>query len=153
MSPTDTSYMTVRSRFDYGVGGGITILTMALPVRPWDTRKETIGGRRIASGGQGASHIVRVDQIVVVPLRFPETAEAAVLGLIDWGQTEETFTWFPDANDVGTSFLVYLQSPAAGIAVAPIRMQDFPKVKELSIELRRADQPSVPWGLDYFGSD
>ena len=153
MSPIDTSFMTVRSRFDYGVGGGITILTMALPVRPWDTRKETIGGRRIASGGQGASHIVRVDQIVVVPLRFPETAEAAVLGLIDWGQTEETFTWFPDANITGTSFLVYLHAPGAGSPASPTRMLEFPKVKELSIELRRADQPSVPWGLDYFGSD
>lgn len=152
MTPIDTSFAAQRSRFDYGVGP-VTVLTMALPVRPWDTRKGTVGGRRIASGGQGASHIVRVDQIVRVTLRFPETSEAAVLGLIDWGQTEANFTWFPDANILGTSFLVHLHFPGAGEDVAPTRLAEYPKVKELAVELRRADLPSTPWDLDFFGND
>jgi hypothetical protein len=151
MTPIDTSFLPVRSRFDYNVGGDATSLTAALPPRAWEYREETTGGRRIAAGGQGASHIIRVDEILVLTLRFRETDLPAVLDLIAWGQMEETFTWYPDANELGISFLVWLHAPAAGTPVMPTRLQEFPKVLELTIELRRADVPEEPWGLDYYG--
>ena len=152
MSPIDLTYASQRSRFDYGTVGDITSLIMALPVRPWISREETVGGRRIAAAGRGASHIVRTDAILALTMRFRETDFPAVLAMIAWGQGEELITWFPDANIPATSFAVYLHQPATGTPTSPVRMADFPKVMDLTIELRRQDFPGTPWPLDFFGN-
>jgi hypothetical protein len=95
---------------------------------------------------------VRHDEIVSLTLLFLESSLPSVLAMIAWGQTEESMTWYPDANDLATSFVVWLHEPSAGTAVLPTRHPDYPKVLELTIELRRADLPDIPWGLDYYGN-
>jgi len=152
MSPIDTSFIPLRSRFDFGLGGDAQSLTVSLPSRAWDNVEESVGGRRIAAGRIGASYVVRTDTIMVVTLRFRESEWPTVLDMIRWGQTEETMVWYPDATDLGTSFVVWLHQPEAGKRVQATRLANYPKVMELTIELRRADAPETPWNLDYFGN-
>lgn len=152
MTPIDSTFAPVRSRFDYGIGGSTATLEFQLPARAWDNREDAIGGRRIAAGGVGASFVVRRDEIIVLRLRFRESEWPSVLAFLHWGQAEETFIWYPDANELLTSFTVYLHSPAMGTSIVPNRLGDFPKVMELAIELRRVDLPETPFGLDYYGN-
>ena len=149
----DTSFLPRRSRFDYGTGGDATTLTFQLPARAWVNREEAVGGRRIAAGGVGASYVVRRDEIISVPIRFRESDWPAVLDFVRWGQSEETFVWYPDALDLLTSFVVYLHAPAAGERVEPQRDSTFPQILELTVDLRRIDQPETAFGLDYYGLD
>lgn len=152
MSPIDTSFIPLRSRFDYGIGGDAATLLVSLPSRPWTNVEEAVGGRRLAATGIGASFVVRTDTIMAMTIRFRESEWANVLGMIRWGQMEETLVWYPDALDLATSFIAYLHTPEAGSRVQATRLADFPKVMELPLELRRADQPETPWGLDFFGN-
>lgn len=145
----DTSFLPLRSRFVYGATGDETDLELALSVRPWDRRTPTVGGARISAAGVPGAYIVRRDHTLLVPLRFLETEWIAVHAMIAWGQAGESFTWYPDANEPGTSFLVWLDSPVAGEPIAPSRSTDFPKMLELTITLRSV--ADLPWGLDYHG--
>lgn len=146
--PIDTSFLPQRSRFVYGISP--VTLDFSLPPRPWHIGEDSIGGRRISGGGIGASHIVRRDMILILPLRFRETDWPSVVALIRWGQSEETFTWFPDSN-LATSFSVWLHAPEAGSNIRPQRVPDYPKLFELVFTLRRADLTETPWNLDFFG--
>lgn len=153
MSPTDLLFTPRRSRFVYGVGGDVVDWSTTLPVRDWRVGESTVGGRRIAAGRQGASFVVRTDGLVTLVLRFRATEWTDVLGLIRWGQGEESFTWYPDALDAATSHVVWLMRPEAGSDIEPTRDADYPRVLEQEITLRRRDLPETPWDLDYFGLD
>ena len=146
----DTTFLPLRSRFVYGATGEEVDLEMMLPVRPWDRSTPTVGGSRISAAGIPGAYIVRRDHRLVLPLRFLETAWAGIHALIAWGQAGESFTWYPDALEAGTSFLVWLDSPAPGEDIAPSRSSDYPKMLELTITIRNAvaDQP---WELDFYG--
>lgn len=134
--PVDTSSYPRRSRFVYGASGSETDVTFALPPRGWGRRTPTVGGSRTSAAGVPASYVVRRDEVVVLPLRFRESEWESVRDLLVWGQAAESFDWYPDALDVGESFEVYLESPKAGQEIAPTRLPDYPKVLELTVELR-----------------
>lgn len=148
MTPVDTTYLDLRSRFVYGVAPAEVDWAASLPVRAWDRRTSTIGGQRVSAAGTPASYIVRRDQVLLLPLRFYETEWADVSALIEWGQSGETILWYPDANEAGTSFIVYLDNPAAGEDIVPTRAADYPRVLELTLALRSTS--SDPWTLDYY---
>ncbi len=151
--PFDSTFLPLRPKFTYGVGGSIITYQFKLPQRAWTQGEATIGGRRVAAGGVGASHIVRADELLVVPLRFYESEWPNLVSLVAWGQTEELFTFEPDTLTVPlTTFSVYLHTPAAGTRMQPTRSGLYPKVLEFTIELRRADLPETPWNIDYFGA-
>ncbi len=144
----DTSFLPLRSRFVYGVAPGEVDWAASLSVRAWGRRTGTIGGQRISAAGTPASYVVRRDEVILIPLRFYETEWDDVHGLIEWGQGGETILWYPDANEAGESFSVYLDSPAAGEDITPTRASDYPHVMELTLALRSAS--ATPWTLDYY---
>ena len=132
-----------RSRFTYDV----TDYTTELPVRAWNYRTPTVGGSRKSATGVPASYVMRREDILVVTLRFHEWDWLTVRALVVWGQAAEPFDWFPDADEA-TSYEVYLESPAAGTDIVPTRLSDFPRVLELTIEIRKVD--GTPWDVEYW---
>lgn len=133
----DASFTSMRSLFVYGPDAEIVTVEMELPHRFVSDVDETMGGRRIASAGIGASFIVRRDQMWEVPLRFREEQWTDVLALIVWGQSEAALTWYPDADDLLVSYTVYLHAPEAGSMVKPTRNAEYPWMYELTVTLRR----------------
>jgi len=144
MPSADLTFLELRSRFVYST----TDWSSRLPVRAWERVTPTIGGHRISAAGTPASYIVRRDHILLVPLRFFETEWADVQALIAWGQSGELLTWYPDALDAGTSFSVYMHSPAAGEDITPSRDGTYPGLLDITIGLRSL--ADTPWTLDYF---
>jgi len=142
-----------RPRFVYGPVGSETDWSAQLPSRPWGRRTATIGGARIAAGGTPASHVVRQDEILILPVRFYEWEWVDLLSVIEWGQLSESFIYYPDSE--GTVYSsgreVWLHSPVAATDVAPTRLGEFPRVLELTIELRKKD--FTPWTFEFWGTN
>ncbi len=132
--------MVRRSRFDFGTSSWTTELS----AQEWSPSDETVGGFRISAGGVPASYVVRRDALIEVPLRVLETEWAAFLNLVQWGQSSQQVTWYPDADDIGTSFLCYWHSPHAGDRVAPARDAAYPRMFTVTVTLRGVGAV-VPW--------
>lgn len=137
----------LKARFLYGVPADTTDWTTTITQRPWQRTTRTIGGSRIAAGGEPASHVVRRDYLLAVTLRLYESERPNLDALVEWGQSSESFFWFPDADEP-TYYSVYLDHPVAGEDLVEQRDPDFPSVVEVTIVLRRVD--GYAWGLDYF---
>lgn len=121
----------------YGTGGDVTDWETTLPTKAWDLEVPTVGGSRTSAGGTPAGYVVRRDHNVRVVLRLYESELSHVGSLVEWGQLSESFLWFPDANDTGTNYLVYLEDPVAGEPLTPVRDPEFPRVFEVEMVLRR----------------
>jgi hypothetical protein len=132
----------------YGTGGDIVDWETTLPVRPWRRSTPTVGGARTAAGGVPASHVVRTDYVLWLPLRLFEEELVYLSALVAWGLLSETITWYPDADNEAESYLVYLEFPRAGDSLEPERDDAYGDVLEVSIALRRATP--TPWTLEYF---
>jgi len=137
-----------RSRFIYGPPASLTDWETTLPVKPWSYPTRTVGGSRTAAAGRPASHVVRRDYNLRLPLRLYEEELPSVYALIAWGQLSESLLWLPDANIPATRFLVYLESPLAGEDWEAGRDAQFGRVFEGPLVLRRVD--GFAWDLDYF---
>jgi hypothetical protein len=129
-----------RSRFTY-TGGDMTV---SLPARPWIPIDESIGGVRIAASGVPATYLVRRDVKLTLTLRFDESEWADILALVTAGQSGEGLVWYPDA-DSGTSFDVYLHTPAPGEVCTPTRDGGFPQMLEVTLTLRSVDNTDSLW--------
>lgn len=138
------------SRFVYGVGDGLTTWDLTLPIRPWRRTTATIGGSRTAAGGVPASHVVRRDYLLWLTLRLYETERTSLDALIEWGQSSESLLWYPDQEEA-TVYEVYLEHPVAGEDLEEERSDEFPRVIEATICLRRVD--TYAWSLDYFACE
>jgi hypothetical protein len=136
-----------RSRFVYGTGGDIVDWTTLLPTRAWRRSTISIGGSRTAAGGVPASHVVRRDYLLWLPLRLYESEVEDLASLITWGQSSESFLWYPD-TEVATSYEVYLEHPVAGESLDEARMQEYPLVLEIEIALRRV--VPAPWDIEFY---
>lgn len=136
-----------RSRFVYGTGGD---WTTSLPTRPWIRTMPTVGGARTSAAGIPASHVVREDHNLGVPLRLYESEWSALIDLIRWGQLSETFVWYPDAGGslIATGRTVYLEYPRAGDDLAIERDPEYLRVLETTLTLRKAD--ATPWTFEYW---
>lgn len=135
--------MERRSRFIYGpLGSEVTLIT-SISVRPWLPTNRTIGGQRISAAGVPASYVVRTDHLLEITLRFYESEWSAIENLVAFGQSAQSFLWYPEA-DSGTGVEVYLDSPQFGESVVPSRDAEFPRVMELPITIRGVGT-AVPW--------
>lgn len=139
-----------RSRFVYGIGGDEVDWTTTYPARAWDRRTSTVGGSRTAAGGTPAAYVVRRDHVIGLTVRILESEWDDLHGVLQWGQFGESFTWYPDAGGdvIADSFTVWLEFPQAAEDIRPTRHADYPRVLEVSIELRSVD--ALPWLLEYF---
>lgn len=136
--------MERRARFVFGS----TTFDATISARAWTPQDSTVGGSKTAASGVPASYIVRRDSLLAFGLRFWEEEWPEVLNLVTWGQSKQTLTWYPDLDDLATSFAVYLEAPAPGEAWSPERSQDFPRTFELTLTLRGAGA-TIPWA-NYF---
>jgi len=138
-----------RSRFVYGLAGGLTDWETILPVAPWNRETNVIGGSRTSASGTPAAYVVRTDYNLAITLRLFEAELADLEALFGWAQQgPESFLWYPDADTPAQSFEVYLESPLAGESWMQARMGGYPRVSEITITLRRVD--GYAWGLDFF---
>jgi hypothetical protein len=135
-----------RSRFVYGGGD----FTTELSAHPWIPADSTVGGDKVSAAGIPASYIVRRDNLMEVTLRVQEDEWETFLSLIAFGQSRQTFTWYPD-SDEGANFTVYLESPLAGERWAPTRLGGFERVYEIPIVLR--GYPGVNIYGEYFAEE
>lgn len=138
--------MDRRARFDFA---GLTWET-SISAQDWIPMDEAVGGQRISAAGIPASYTVRRDVLLEIRLRVRESEWPSLLNLITYGQTAESFVWFPDADNAEEFFDVYLHAPVAGERFAPSRMADYPQVFEASLTLRGAGT-DAPW-KNYYGT-
>jgi hypothetical protein len=136
-----------RTSFSYGEGG-TSSLAFTISSGLWLPQDKTIGGSRTSAAGVPASYVVRRDALIQLTVRLWESEWGALLNFISWAQGSGAFLWFPDADDVATSFSVYLESPLAGEAFAPTRDSNYPRVFTAQLTLRGAGI-TVPW-LPFF---
>jgi len=136
-----------RSRFVYGDDGD---WTTDLSAKPWTPADFTVGGSRTSAAGIPASYVVRRDALIELPLRVTEGEWPTFLGLIAFGQTAESFVWYPEATSL-VGMEVYLESPLAGERWSPARMGGFERVFDVTITLR-AVTGSLSW-FEYFDDD
>lgn len=133
----------MRSRFTFGAADWTTSLTS----RPWTPVDETVGGRRISAAGIPATYVVQREVLVELPLRIEEDDWENLLALVAYGQTGQSFRWYPDSaltDEDYDSALVYLQSPAPGERFSPSRDGQYPRMFEATITLRGVSS-SLPW--------
>lgn len=106
-----------------------------------------VGSRHISAAGIPASYQVRRDKLAHVVLRIREDEWPDLDELVEFGQSSQAFTWYPDADE-GTSFQVYLESPAAGQSLRPTPDGQYPRVWQVTLVLRGVGSVA-PW-LAYF---
>jgi len=131
--------MDRRARFEYG-----TASAWEAPISspPWDPVDDSVGGARVGASGVGAAYVVRRDALVEVTVRYYEADWASLLALLVFGQTQQAFRWFPDADEA-TSFLVYLDAPRPGTKTKPDRDANYPRAFKQTLVLRGAG--TTPW--------
>lgn len=139
--------MRWRPRFTWDGGAGV--LELALPVAEWREREQSVGGALEAGSGTIAGYVVRRDRILELPLRIGEGEWPGVLAMLRAAQAGAVLTYFPDADDVGTSIACTLLAPLADGQAQPEPEGEYQRVARLPISLRRAD--GLAWDLDQWG--
>lgn len=114
-----------------------------IPALPWLPHDRSIGAMHIAASGVPASYVARRDYLLDLTVRVLESEWPAFLSFLQWAMEAESFTWYPDANDLDISFEVYLDSPADGGDWSPSRGA-FDGIFEAAIVLRNAGL-AAPW--------
>lgn len=130
-----------RSRFEFGGQSWTTTYT----TRPWVPGDFTIGGSRTSAAGIPAAYVVRRDALVELTLRVTEAEYPRLLALIRYGQSSQTFVWYPDANDTSDAVTVYLEAPLAGERWSPTRDGAYPRHFEMTITLRQSPYSLRTW--------
>lgn len=135
-----------RPLFRYGENVSVFL---DLPITPWTRSTAAVGGDIEADSGARAAFIVRRDEFLTFSLRFFEDEWPYVQFLIDYAQTGQSIVWYPDQEDLGTSFACYLESPAVGGLYQPTPDASYPRVFQLEITLVKAS----PWTLPVWPGD
>jgi len=124
--------------------------SLVLPYPPlmWREERATVGGRARSTGGILAGYAVRVDHRLHLPLRITAVEWPQLQAMLAWGEIGGTLVWIPDAAEPWQSFTVTLDEPGAGGSAMPEPDPSYPKVRQLSLVLRRVD--GAAFNLDYF---
>ena len=118
----------------------VYLLRLELPMRPAQPVSRGIGGSERSAAGVVAAYEVRRDRLLRLTLRFLESEQQQVEAWLEWAQaTGRTFTVLLDQDDPSTAVTCYLEAPAMGDEIAPVRSAEFPEAMELTVELRYAD--------------
>jgi hypothetical protein len=131
---------------------GVT-LAFSYPVTRWIPGARTIGSsQRTATGVPGVTTLQR-RYTLALSLRFVESEWPLVRQLIEFGQTGESFTWFPGGNaswmtdnDLPSSYDVTLGTPKVATAIKPNRDGSLIYLLTLPITLEMDE----PFTLIYF---
>lgn len=123
-------------------------LACAFPPALWTEERATIGGAERSGGGVLAGYVVREDQRLHLPLRILADEWPGLRALQAWAETGAEFEWMPDIDHPDVAFTVTLDSPRAGESLFPSPDSQYPRVRLVTLVLRRAD--GQPFDLDYF---
>lgn len=136
----------LRPRVVYNDGSAVDF-TFSLPQRPWRPGTRGVGGSDVSGAGVPESFEVRRDERLHVTLRFTESEWADVRRMIVHGQNSGTITWYPDADDAGTSHTVYLDEPPLDEEAVP-QPGEYGGDLEIDIVIRRTTE--VAFTDEYF---
>lgn len=131
-----------RPRFVFGA----TDLTLDWAARPWAFPHSTVGGVRWSAAGIPASYVVRNDRDIELSLRVQEYERADVEALIEWGQSTQVITFYPEHT--GASHECYLVHPHAGEDWQPQRDDTYPHQFFVRLVLRKTS--GAAWTERYF---
>lgn len=113
--------------------------TLELPVGLWRHSFPVVGGDIESDAGVPASYVVRREYCLAVPVRYLEEEWPIIRALIAHGQNEGQILWIPDAEIPGTSYNVYLESPAIGDDVRPVIDAEFPAALSVILTFRKVN--------------
>lgn len=124
--------------------------SLVLPYPPllWKEERATVGGAARSTGGVLAGYAVRVDHRLHLPLRITAEEWPQLRAMLAWGEAGGAIVWTPDAATPWQTFTCSLDGPRAGESAIPEPDPTFPKVRTLTVILRRVD--GAPFDLDYF---
>lgn len=128
--------------------GDLESVVFPYPPLMWREERATIGGAARSAGGVLAGYTVREDHRLHVPFRFTAAEWPQLRALLAWAEVGGELTWIPDATQPLVSFDVTLEAPLAGGSALPEPDPTYPKVRVLTLVLRRVD--GQPFDLDYF---
>lgn len=134
-------FLSVRPRFSYGSGSN---LVLRLPTTAYDYAIGNIGGDIESDAGLRTAFFVRRDELLTFDLRFFESEWTAVQAFLNFAQTGEAFTWYPDALDTTISKIVRLVSPVVGTTYAARPHPEYPKVQLLTLTVVRSSFIPAP---------
>lgn len=139
-----------RPRFEWGPAGDREAIRLRWPVGLWRDQAAGIGGGRHAADGTLGAWLQAERDRLSVPVRFDAAEWPAIRALLEWAQTGAAFTWSPDpdADPAIAAVEVLLDAPRAGEAVDPLPDVQYPKLRTLTLLLRRAD--GLRFDLEYF---
>lgn len=139
--------MSYRWRPKASYGPGPTVLgPLTWPCKPWDAERPSVGGIDWSATLVPASYVVNRAGDLKVTIRVTEAEQAAVIAWLEAVQDASSFDFWLDAT--GASVSSYLVSPAAGETIQMTRLQNYPKVFELLVTLRRVD--GAAWVLPFY---
>jgi hypothetical protein len=125
-------------RVQYDAGAGTVTIDFTHPSRPYTYESKGIGGSDVSASGIPESFQIRRDQLLHWVLIFLEAEWAAVETWLAWAQSSGgSFTFFPDKDQLGSSYVVYLHAPEMGDGIAPRRSVDYLGAFELELSFRR----------------
>lgn len=133
-----------RPRFVFGA----TDLTLDWAARPWAFPNKSVGGVRWSAADIPASYEVVSKKHIALNMRVQEYERMDVDALIEWGKTTQTFTFWPDASNAGTSYQVRLVHPHAGEDWEPQRDDQYPHQFFVRIVLVKVS--GAAWTERYF---
>lgn len=138
-----------RPRFAYG-SGGASVLRLAFPVGRWSYVLNTAGGQARTATGVAGAWLTEDRSRLVLPIRFLASEWASVRALLAWTRTGAAISWDPDVDNASAPapMSVYIDAPTAGQNVIPEPDVGNPRVRWLSLLLRRVD--GADFTLDYF---
>lgn len=129
--------MRFTPKIQYNNGVSDVVLTLSEPQKFWLPRSKPLGGRNVSDSGIPESYVVRRDQLVDVELRFTEAEWSEVATWLEYVQDNSTaFSFWFDASDDTTEYVVYLEEPSASNEeIAPSR-DDFSSILTIRLVLR-----------------
>jgi hypothetical protein len=137
-----------RVRFDWDTS---FTFESTQPQKPWQPRvRWPEAADAVSASGFPVTYKPRTEHLLVVRLRLTYTEWVALRTMLLWATSRpNVITFFPDADDLGTSFTCWLEAPLATDDLEPGRVED--SVSDdlvLDLTLRRTDGGS--WDVVYF---
>lgn len=128
-------------------GTPATEVTYTYPQKCWDPERPSVGGIDWSATGVPAGYVIHRDGDLKAVFRVTEAEVPATLAWLEAAQEGQSFSVWLDAT-TGAPVTAYLVSPTAGEKIQFPRSQQYPRVFELSLTLRRVD--GAAWVVPFY---
>lgn len=122
---------------------GSNTATLTIAQRPWVPGVVVMGGADTSWAGVPEAWVDREDRTLALRISCYESEWPALRAVLVYAQRNAAaITWWPDAAVPGTSYSVYLVTPAIGDVLQPER-GDHAGTYEISITVRSVDGTAI----------